>query len=139
MKTPKTPEQLANAIESLVASYVDDVRRTVQEAVMRSFLKPGPAPRSARGRHVRDADAGRLAKRRTAEELGELCEKLYGLVCARPGEAMTVFAEQIGLPLISLHLPMSKLKAEGRVRSVGERNLTRYFPVVGRRSKNADA
>lgn len=140
MKSPKTPEQLADAIESLVASYVDDMRRTVQEAVERSFSKRGPTTRSSRGGHGRDtADAGRPAKRRTTEELGELSEKLYDLVCARPGEAMTIFAEQIGLPLISLHRPMSKLKAEGRVRSVGERNLTRYFPVVGRRSKNADA
>jgi hypothetical protein len=40
----------------------------------------------------------------------------------------------MGETVQTLQRPMAKLKAEGRVRSVGERHLTRYFPAVGRAS-----
>ena len=51
---------------------------------------------------------------------------------------MAVLAEEVGLPLRNLQRPMSKLRAEGRVRCVGERGLARYFPAAGRRLKNAE-
>lgn len=76
-----------------------------------------------------------MGPRRTAEEIAELGEQLYELVCAHPGESMTLFAEQMGMRAGDLHVPMSKLKVAGRVRSVGQRSLTRYFPAVGRRTK----
>ncbi|MDH5675239.1 MAG: hypothetical protein OEZ06_24175 [Myxococcales bacterium] len=37
MTSPKTPEQLSAAIESLVASYVNEVRRAASEAVERAL------------------------------------------------------------------------------------------------------
>ena len=123
MTSAKTPEQLADAIECLVAVHIDEVRRAAQQAIERSFSRPVGAKPSKR-RVRRDARTGRPAKRRSAEELGELCDKLYELVCARPGEPMIAFADQIGLSARALELPMSKLKAQGRIRSVGERNLT---------------
>ena len=43
---------------------------------------------------------------------------------------MQTLAREMSLTSELLYLPMSKLKAEGRVRSVGERNYTRYFPGV---------
>ena len=138
MTSPKTPEQLAGAIESLVASYIDEVRRSAQEAVDRSLSRAPTKTRPARRGPGGDAEMGHPARRRSAEELGELCEALYESVCARPGEAMSVFADEAGLPVRALRRPMSKLKREGRVRSVGERNMTRYFPAVGRRSRSSD-
>jgi hypothetical protein len=134
MASPKSPDQLAQAIEALVASFVDESRRAAEEAVQRSFAG---ARRNAKRAHRSRMEAAHPPKRRTADELSELCEKLYELVRARPGESMAVFAEEIGLPTPALHRPMSKLKSEGRVRSVGERNMTRYFPAVGRRSKGS--
>lgn len=139
MTPPKTPQQLADAIEYLVASHIDEVRRAAQRAIDRSFPSPtaGTRPESRKAAHK--TRKRRSAKRRSAEELGELCEKLYELVCSQPGESMTTFSDASGIAVRALHRPMSKLKAEGRIRSVGERNLTRYFPAVGRRSKSADA
>jgi len=51
-------------------------------------------------------------------------------VRARPGESMTTLAEEMGMPMSALQRPMAKLRTEGRVRSVGQRHLTRYFPAV---------
>jgi hypothetical protein len=41
-------------------------------------------------------------------------------------------AEDMGASTGTLQRPMTKLRAEGRVRSVGERHLMRYFPAVVR-------
>lgn len=94
---------------------------------------------AGRGRRDRTGSATRRssAPRRSAEEMARVAEQLYELVCAQPGESMMRFAEQTGLRTRDLHRPMSKLKAEGRVRSVGQRHLTRYFPSVGRRSRDS--
>jgi hypothetical protein len=135
MKNPSTPEQLADAIESLVSSYMDEVRLAAQRAVERSLTRTASsrAPRSA----SRDNDVGRVAasssgKRRSQTELDEHCEELCKRVRARPGESMMTLAEEMGLPMSALQRPMAKLRADGRVRTVGERHLMRYFPAVVR-------
>ena len=75
--------------------------------------------------------------RRPAEELSALSERLYELVCSRPGEPMVSFATELGTTTRELHRPMLMLKRSGRVRSAGERNRTCYFPSVGGESANA--
>lgn len=134
MKSPKTPQQLADAIESLVADFVDESRRAAEQALQRSFARVSPvSKKSSRARVVSvEPDS-----RRSASELEELAEKLYEIVCARPGEKMGVFAEELGVASPSLRRPMSRLKAEGRVRCVGDRGMARYFPAVGRRSRGS--
>jgi hypothetical protein len=132
MRSPSTPEQLANAIESLVASYIDEVRQAAQQAIERSLSRSVQAQRSAK-RTVHRPSTPRLAtKRRTASELDETCEKLCALVRARPGESIVTLAEDMGASAGTLQRPMAKLRTEGRVRSVGERHLMRYFPAVVR-------
>ena len=44
---------------------------------------------------------------------------------------MARFAEQLGVSSAELQYPMNRLRNAGRVRSVGERYQTRYFPTVG--------
>jgi hypothetical protein len=132
MRTPSTPEQLANAIESLVASYVDEVRQVAQQALARALCRPAAAHRPSKGSAARTPTSKPATKRRTAAELDKACEQLCALVRARPGESIVRLAEEVGEPTGALQRPMAKLRAEGRVRSVGERHLTRYFPAVVR-------
>jgi hypothetical protein len=134
MRTPSTPEQLANAIESLVASYIDEVRQAAQQALERSLCGRSAARQPAKGTVHRPPSPGLATKtkRRTAAELDETCEKLCALVRSRPGESIVTLGEEMGAPAGTLQRPMAKLRAEGRVRSVGERHLMRYFPAVVR-------
>ena len=132
MRSPSTPEQLANAIESLVASYIDEVRQAAQQAIERSLSRSVQAQRSAKSTIHRPPSPRLAAKRRTAAELDETCEKLCALVRARPGESIVTLAEDMGASAGTLQRPMAKLRTEGRVRSVGERHLMRYFPAVVR-------
>jgi hypothetical protein len=136
MKSPGTPEQLADAIESLVASYMDEVRLAAQRAVERSLTRgavsrpPSKAP--SNGSEGRRAASSSRTARRSRTELDEACEQLCKLVRGRPGESMVTLAGEMGMPMSTLQRPMAKLRADGRVRSVGERHLTRYFPAVVR-------
>lgn len=132
MRSPRTPEQLANAIESLVASYVDEVRQAAQQAVERSLCRVAAARPPSKGSCHRPPTPKLAMKRRTAAELDQACEQLCALVRARPGESITALAEEMGEPAGALQRPMAKLRADGRVRSVGSRHLMRYFPTVVR-------
>jgi hypothetical protein len=134
MKVPNTPEQLAAAVEALVASYMDEVRLAAQRAVERSLARGAVTRPPSKGGAARATAPKVPAKRRTAAELDEICEQLCKVVRARPGASKTTLAEEMGVPVGTLLAPMAKLRAEGRVRSVGERHLMRYFPAVVRSS-----
>ena len=134
MKNPGTLEQLADAIECLVASYMDEVRLAAQRAVERSLARGAVSRAPSKGSETRRTaprSQTRLA-RRSRTELDEACEQLCKLVRARPGESIVTLAGEMGIPMSTLQRPMAKLRADGRVRSVGERHLTRYFPAVVR-------
>lgn len=66
--------------------------------------------------------------------MAELCERLFEAVRACAGETMTVIAARVGQEPRMLNRPMLHLKRAGRVRSAGERNLTRYFPMAASKS-----
>jgi hypothetical protein len=74
--------------------------------------------------------SGKVQPRRSAAELEELGERLYEAVCAKPGETMMVLAARLGTSSRSLERPAGRLRRAGRVRSIGERNGTRYFPIA---------
>jgi len=136
-KTPTTSDQLARSISDLVTAYVDDARRSAHEALDEAFSAAlAPNGRAVQKRRSTPSRGGAApSRRRSADEISELEERLLAVVCARPGESMTAFSEELGHPVRGLQRPMAKLRAEGRVRCVGERNMARYFPAVGRRSK----
>lgn len=137
MTSPKNPEQLADAIEALVASYIDEVRSVAQQAIDRTLSFPKASRSASKRKGVLPAQQHRPARRRGVEELDGLCDRLYELVRARPGVSMAVLADEVGEQAGRLRRPMTRLKAEGRVRSVGQRHAMRYFPAVVRPSQSA--
>lgn len=129
----RTPEQLANAIESLVASYLDEVHQAAQEALQRSLCRQRSASRPAKATGQRSqSQAPREAKRRNAAEIHATTEQLCALVRARPGESIVTLAEEMGVSASTLQRPMARLRVDNRVRTVGQRHLMRYFPAVTR-------
>lgn len=128
MNTPKSIEELTSQIEELVHLYLADGRRAAEKAVERAFGTM-PARRSGKQRAPKASPSnGTSRRRRTPDEVSALGEQLYELVLEHPGEAMTKFAAELGVPVRELHRPMSALKQDGRVRSVGRRQAMRYFP-----------
>lgn len=134
MKSPTTTAELGSAIESLIASYMEGVREAAEQAVARALAAQGrgrsaKAPRTAGGR---SGEGGSSSSRRSSSALDETSDALCELVRAKPGSSMVELAEQLESSVRELQRPMARLRAEGRVRTVGQRHLMRYFPAVTR-------
>lgn len=71
---------------------------------------------------------------RTPAAVSALADSLYGQICAQPGETMMVLSKAVGEKSGALAVPVRKLLAGGRVKKVGQRADTRYFPV-GRQAR----
>jgi hypothetical protein len=119
--TTKTNETLETKIERLVREHLAGQQLAARAAVERAFSVAAPAPRTTSRRRV---------TYRRREEVAELAERLFEAVRSLPGETMTVIAARVGEAPQMLHRPMMHLKGAGRVRCAGERNFTRYFPMV---------
>jgi hypothetical protein len=126
------PQELCDRIEHLVEEYISATRAAAQAALNRAFATGA----TATVRPSRSTSAGptssrsRPGTRRAADEIGALSERLYEAVCRTPGETMAVIAPVVGATARELNRPMLRLKTAGRVRSVGTRHATRYFPMA---------
>jgi hypothetical protein len=56
-------------------------------------------------------------------------ERLYEAIRRHPGETMAVISPAVGATPRALNRPATTLRRTGRVRSVGQRQYTRYFPM----------
>lgn len=115
-------------IEELVRGHIAELRASAAAAVERAFARAvareGKTCRAA-------APAARASgKRRPPQEMTALAERLYVVVCTHPGAAMTVLASELSTSARELNRPALLLRRAGRVRTVGQRAGTRYFPMV---------
>jgi hypothetical protein len=121
--TTKTPEALETQIERLVREQLAAQQLAVKAAVDRAFATTSSVLHPPVRRRA-------MSTRRPPGEMAQLAEQLLEAVQACPGETMTVIAARVGELPRALNRPMMHLKRAGRVRSAGERSLTRYFPMV---------
>jgi hypothetical protein len=135
MAPPKSTQELADHLEAIVTQYVTEAHRAAQQALERAFASTLTVTRKQSKPSTPRSSTRQSSKRRPAEELGELAEQLAELVRARPGESMVTFADALDLSVRALHRPMMRLKRDGRVRSVGERQHTRYFPALANKAR----
>ena len=131
MSTTKSRD-LETQIEALVREHIATIQRAAAMAVERAFGGAGGAQSKAKVAARPKAEAGR---RRAPEEMAALGERLYAAICAQPGAAMSTLASHLGVASRELHLPATHLRRAGRVRSVGQRHGTRYFPMAARAAK----
>jgi hypothetical protein len=125
--TTKIPEALEMQIERLVREHLVAQQTAAKMAIERAFAVMAPAPRATVRRRA-------AFMRRPPATVAGLAERLFEAVQACPGETMTVIAARVGEKPRALQRPMLHLKDAGRVRSAGERNFTRYFPMTAAKS-----
>ncbi len=124
MTTTTSLKDLTDRIEDVVREHLAACRRAAESAVQRAFTGTSRVPQQVR--------TDGLVRRRASTEMAAISEKLYRAVCARPGETMAVLAVDLGASPRGLQRPMMHLKRAGQVRSVGQRNMTRYFPMAAK-------
>lgn len=121
---------LESQIEHLVRAQVAAIERAAAAAVERacrqvSKVTPKPRPGSAHAREER-----RSSQRRAPAELQGLAERLHEAICAHPGAPMSELAAHVGATPRELNHPAKLLRLAGRLRSVGQRSATRYYPRI---------
>jgi hypothetical protein len=117
-------------IEELVRGHIAELRAYAAAAVERAFAR-AVARGGKTGRATAPA-ARASGKRRPPQEMTALAERLYAVVCTHPGAAMTTLASELSTSPRELNRPALLLKRAGRVRTVGQRAGTRYFPMVAK-------
>ena len=129
-----TNNELAEQIERLVRTHIESTRSAAASAVERAFAATPPTgrdqPRGRGGMSGASRSRRRMAPRRATEDVAALAEQFYVVLCRSPGAAMTTLAPQVGAAPRALHVAVARLKRAGRVRSVGQRAHTRYFPMT---------
>lgn len=125
--TTTTIEQLEKKIDELIRTHIADVRRKAAAAVEKAF-----AAASVKGAPVKAVGKRNPGRRRGGDEIRELGALFYKAVCGNPGATMTTLSKSIGKKPQELEHPAKWLKRTGKIRSVGERNATRYFPLASK-------
>jgi hypothetical protein len=126
MTITNTNWDLGERIERLVQEHIAASRKRAQEAVERAFAAAARPPV-----HTEAAKAPRRpGRKRPSADIASLGDRLYRAVCAKPGETMAVLAPMVGASARELNRPATLLRRAGRVRSVGTRQMTRYFPMA---------
>lgn len=123
--------EIEQRINEMVGDVLVLVRRAASDAIHHA-LSGLPAAEGSRGRARKSPvkqPASKSYNRRTTEELAMLRDRLYQQIDEKPGEGMAVYAEALGIAARELGVIARRLKKEGRVRTIGERDGTRYFPM----------
>jgi len=123
---------VALKIQRLVHEHLIEYRTALHEAVEAAFVPPQLTVKPPAERGPRTKPKARPAKRRSSAEIAELGERFYTLVCQQPGEPMTTLAPLLGVTARELAQPIAGLKRAARIRSVGQRSETTYFPCIDR-------
>ena len=127
--TRSLEQKIESAVEQLVREHLAACEAACEAAaavaVRAAFERASKAPSKSPQRRSARAPA----PRRSPEEMAAIGERLYEAIRRHPGETMAVIAPAVGATPRALNRPATTLRREGRVRSVGQRQYTRYFPM----------
>lgn len=121
--------QIEERINVMVGEVLVLLRRVANDAINNALsgtaatVGSGAAPERGKQR------VSKPQAKRSPAELKDLSERLYQKIDEQPGQGMAVYAEALAVAARDLGVVMRRLKKDGRVRTVGERDRTRYFPM----------
>jgi hypothetical protein len=121
--------QIENRIDVMVGEVLVLVRQAAHDAINNALSGTTELGKSTTEPKRRKSRVMTLQQRRTPEQLAELAEQLYQQVDKQPGQGMAVYAEALSIPAKDLGVVMRRLRKAGRVRTLGDRDRTRYFPM----------
>ena len=126
--------RMTTTTKSLELQIERAVEQVVREHLAACETAAAVAVRTAFERATKPTKPSRPTKRpssprRSRAELEALEEQLYEAILRHPGETMAVLAPAVGATAQELNRPARGLRRQGRVRSLGQRQYTRYFPM----------
>lgn len=134
MRANTSTEIFEERIEQLVREQIAAIRARAQAAVARglgALAVPASVPASKDlAPQAKRSSPRPASRRRTAQQVADLAERLCAAVHAQPGETMRQLAPQVGATPSALSIAVERLRSQGRLRTVGHRQFTRYFPTA---------
>ena len=130
MRARTSTENFEERIEQLVREHITAIRGRAEAAVARGFAESAMRTSKSTAPQTKLSARRQRSRRRTAEELADLAERLCAAVHAQPGETMLRLAPQVGATPRQLSVVVTHLRSQMRVRTVGQHQYTRYFPTV---------
>ncbi len=124
---------LRQDLETALQRYLTEGHRVIIETVSQFF-----DPKSVNLKRRTDQPkterrkTGRRLARRNGDEINDIGEKILQVLRTSPGVSAAEVASKLGLDKAMLLAPMLQLRAQGKIRKVGERAATRYFPSTDR-------
>ena len=129
-------------IEAFVGQISGLIRESAMDAVRTALGGNGSVPARRAGRKPgRPAKVGRPAGkrskrvRRSSEAVQELAGSIQAAVAGEPGRRLGEIAKELGEDVKAVRRPAQVLVAEGKLRTMGQRGGTRYYPGKGRSRK----
>ena len=126
-------ENLQVQIEERINAMVGDVlvllRQAANDAVNNALSGTAATVGAGTGQKRSKRRVSKPQARRSPEEITKLCERLYQKIDENPGQGMAAYAEALAVGARDLGVVVRRLKKGGRVRTVGERDRMRYFPM----------
>lgn len=120
-------QEIDRAIEHLVEEVTEIARRAALQAMRSRFERPGGAASAAAPAAVPGPPRARRDRKRTAEEIEALAQRLVAFVTGNPGLRIEQINRALGTTTQDLALPIRKLVTDGRIRVKGRKRSTTYF------------
>lgn len=130
MRAKTSIEILEERIEQLVREHIAAIGARAQAAVVRGLGALAVSASKDLAPQAKLSPRRAASRRRTAQEVADLAERLCAAVHAQPGETMRHLAPQVGATPSELSIAVERLRSQGRLRTVGHRQFTRYFPTA---------
>ena len=124
--TTRLEEKISRAVQRLIREHLAECEEAAAGAVREAFARAAGPLTKERGSM---SSRRKSSSRRTSAETTRLVERLFKAICEHPGETMAVIAPTVGSTPRELEYVSKLLRRSGRVRSVGQRQNTRYFPM----------
>jgi hypothetical protein len=137
MAKPTIETQIQARIQTFTAELTELIKEAALQSVSDALRSPVTSAMRGSARLTRSnaialraghALATRAAgAKRTAAELDELSERLFGFIADNPGQRTEQIGAALGIPTKELVLPMRKLLRDGRLKTKGQKRATSYF------------
>lgn len=121
--------EMGKAISTIVRACHAAAKEALDEAFGAADQERPVERKRGAGGQKRRARRRPSSPRRSGEQIAKLEKQLLDAVWATPGEAMSALASRIGVPPRALQIPAARLRSTGRLKTVGMRQFTRYFPA----------
>ncbi len=118
-------DNVSEALQNLVAAIAMRERTIARDQLLASLdaIEP-PGKRTA----ARPTNGRAKGEKRDPRVLARTVTALHQAIQAAPGSGIEYLGKQMGTPTKDLTLPVKKLLAAKRIRTVGHKRATRYFP-----------